>query len=143
MTKVVNQSRPDGRAMTDLTQIKVEDLLDLLKQDNPNQIALDAAELVVPLILEQAEGFFTMHDDGRYRSDALAVAATFVQHREYGKGLTPGDMERVAVRLTRLHRAIAPPTTTDLEPVEIERTARREDEHMRAPGNGGREASHG
>jgi hypothetical protein len=48
MQEANRQSRSEGRALCDLTQIKVKDLLDLLELDN--QIAWDAANKVLPLM---------------------------------------------------------------------------------------------
>jgi hypothetical protein len=96
-------------AMSDLTQIKVADLIDLLEPGgnylSANKLAWDAARLVVPLILDRAWDFYGQYDDdGEERADALGVAVAFVQQAR--RRMSPEDMKKVAYRLTRLAGAM-------------------------------------
>jgi hypothetical protein len=97
------------RAMSDLTQIKVAELLDLL--ESGNKIAWDAAELVVPLILEKASDFYQFKDDAggsQRRRAALTIAAAFVEHPDQ-EGLTCGITDIIAEHMAYLaHIMLAP-----------------------------------
>jgi hypothetical protein len=82
--------------MTDLTEVTVGQLLELLAEDNTrNPIALDAVEKVVSMILEQAASFYE-EMIGRNRNDdirhaALRVAASFVIHPADEDNFIPFD----------------------------------------------------
>jgi hypothetical protein len=171
MQEANRQSRPEGRAICDLTEIKVKDLLELLnKLDDFQTIAEDAADTLVPLIVQAAAEFYYLRHGGR-RQWALEIAAAFVEHpaQEGIIGHTdaiakdmaslaetmlarPGKYEMTPETRAQLKRIAesgqtsepTQPTTTDLAPVEVERSARRARARLRASANDGQgvEASH-